>query len=80
MTRSTVSLLALLLLIALTGASWALAGEGSSARSLGALAVFKGLVILGVFLELDRAWPGWAAMAALVLAIFAGGAALIVGG
>ena len=80
MSRSIVSGIALGVLIALTAASWTLAEGGASARWLAAIAVAKALVILAVFLELGRSWPGWAVIATLYLGIIAGGAAWLIGG
>jgi len=76
-TRSQTSLLALLSLLALTAATWHLSEAAVGPWGLAGVAVIKAAIIGTVFLELDRSWPGWAALAALMVITIAGGAALI---
>ncbi len=78
MSRSVASTIALCVLVAFSAATWWLAEGSAGPDLLLAVAVAKVGVIGGVFLELDRAWPGWTALfCALVLAI-AGGVVLLV--
>lgn len=77
MSRSVASFLALVMLVGLTGATWLLAEGTTGPWPLAAVAIFKVAVIGAVFLELDRAWPGWAVLGSLLVAAVAGGAALL---
>ena len=70
MSRGTVAHLALGLLLLLTLATWCAEG----AVVLAAVAALKIAVIGAVFLDLDRAWPGWALISGLVVAAVLGGA------
>lgn len=72
MSRATRSVVALAALLALTGATWA-ASDGD-ARTIAALAGAKIAIVGMVFLELDRAWPGWAVVAILLVGAILGGA------
>ena len=77
MTRHHVSVIALVALLVLTGATWWLAEGTARPGAIAAVAVLKASVIGGVFLELDRAHPAWAALAVLVVGGIAGGTALL---
>lgn len=79
MNRTLVSVLALVVLLGLTGAMWALADGRISTTGLATMAALKIIVVGAVFLELDRAWPGWAVVSALVVGIVLGGAVLLMG-
>ncbi len=79
MNRTRLSVLALLVLLGLTGAMWVLADDQSSAAALATVAAFKIVVIGAVFLELDHAWPGWAVASAGVVGVVLGGAVLLMG-
>lgn len=72
MSRATRSGIALAALLVLTGATWA-ASDGD-ARTIVALAGAKIAIVGMVFLELDRAWPGWAVVAILLVGAILGGA------
>ena len=77
MSRSLASFLALVVLVGLTGATWLLAEGTAGPWPLAAVAVFKVAVIGAVFLELDRAWPGWVVLAGVLVVAVAGGVALL---
>lgn len=70
MSRGTVAHLALGLLLLLTLATW----RAEGAVVLAVVAALKIAVIGAVFLELDRAWPGWALLSGVVVAAVLGGA------
>jgi heme/copper-type cytochrome/quinol oxidase subunit 4 len=79
MTRSRRATVAAAALVALTVASL-LVSEGSLGPwPVAVLAVLKCALILGVFLDLDRSWPGWAALATLIVVSIAAGSAGLVG-
>lgn len=80
MTRRSVSVLALGVLLGLTATTWTLAEHASGAYALAGVSLAKACVILLVFLELDRSWWGWAALGVLVAAGIVGGAAMLMGG
>lgn len=75
MKRSTLAFGALVALLLLTGVTWAV--SDGSAATIAAVAAVKIAVIGVVFLELDRSWPGWAAISALVVAGVLGGALML---
>ncbi|MDP2304697.1 MAG: hypothetical protein Q8P18_01550 [Pseudomonadota bacterium] len=82
MNRTLLSVLALVVLLGLTGGMWALAdgqGSTSAAGGLAAVAALKIVVIGAVFLELDHAWPGWAVLGAAIVGVVLGGAVLLMG-
>ncbi len=77
MKRSTLAFGALFALLLLTGVTWALAD--GSAGVIAAVAAVKIALICLVFLDLDRAWPGWAALSVLLVGSVLGGAVLLMG-
>ncbi len=77
MTRVRLALLALAALILLTGLTAWLVESMASPLLLAAIAVLKCLVVGIAFLELDKAWPIWGLLAALLVLAIAGGAALL---
>jgi hypothetical protein len=79
MTRSIRGALAAALLVLLTLATAALFEADAPAWALAANAAAKVLVVGWVFLELDRAWPVWGLLAALVTAATLGGVVLAMG-
>ncbi len=78
MKRSHIAWFALLALLLLTGGSLLVSEQEAGPWPVAALALVKAAIICAVFLELDRAWPGWAVIAGLVLTAIAGGAALLI--
>ena len=79
MSRSTLAFLALAMLLGLTLATWGLADRQAANWTLALVAVLKVGVIGAVFLELDRAWLGWALLLVLLSLGIAGGAAVLMG-
>ncbi len=78
MSRSAWSLVALCVLLALSGASLVSSTAEDSGLVVAALALAKAALIGAVFLELDHAWPGWAlGFLALVMAILGGSLLLL---
>lgn len=80
MTRRTASVVALGGLLGLTFATWRLSEATAGPVAIAAVSLGKALVVLFVFLELDRSWWVWGALAGLtVAAVLGGGAALLAG-
>jgi hypothetical protein len=80
MKRSHRAAIALVVLLALTGASLFVSEADAGPWPIAGLTVLKAVLIAGVFLEMDRSWPGWALTALVVVAGIAGGAALLIAG
>lgn len=68
MTRVLAAVVALAALVALTLATLWTSGDGTGPWLPAGLALAKIALVGGVFLELDQSWPGWAALAAGVVA------------
>ncbi len=81
MTRTTAATLALVGLLLLTGLTAWLADASATPLVLAGVGLAKIAVVGAVFLELDRAWWGWALSAGiLVLVVLGGAAGLTLGG
>ncbi len=80
MSRSLLGAIALCVLLALTGATFFLSEHNASNYVIGGLALAKAVVICGVFLEMDRSWPGWTLGVLAMLLALVGGAAALIGG
>lgn len=79
MNRTLLSVLALAALVGLTVALWILADGSASTGVVAAVAALKIVIIGAVYLELDRAWPGWAVASAAVVGIVLGGTVWLMG-
>ncbi|MCB9743901.1 MAG: hypothetical protein H6740_14980 [Alphaproteobacteria bacterium] len=79
MRRSALSFTAILALIGLTITTGWASGAELGPLGVGALGALKIAIIGWVFLELDRAWPLWAALAAALSLVVIFGSALLMG-
>ncbi|MCB9765209.1 MAG: hypothetical protein H6739_35875 [Alphaproteobacteria bacterium] len=79
MKRAALSLAVILTLVGLTVTSGWASDADVGPLGVAALGALKIGVIGLVFLELDRAWPVWAALAAILILTLTVGSALLMG-
>lgn len=79
LSRARVADLTLVALLALTAMTFVVAEDSGAASTLAVLVLAKAAFVGAVFLELDRAWPGWAVVGTLVGGGTLGGALVLVG-
>ncbi len=80
MNRRAAAIVALVILLALTGAIWMFSSAESNPIPTAAGAFAKALVIGFVFLELDRSKRRWALLYTALIGLVCAAAALIIGG
>lgn len=68
MNRRVAAFVALVVLLGLTGLTWLLLEGSAGPGSILAVAACKAVVIGVVFLELDRAHPGWLLLGSVMVA------------
>lgn len=79
LSRARIADLTLVALLALTAMTFVVVEHSGAASALAVLVLAKAALVGTVFLELDRAWPGWAVVGTLVVGGTLGGTWLLVG-